>query len=63
MLREVFDACVAAYAGESSEGWEKVGDVIHEWRESAAVAGSGVLREAMESEKDEVALTEPGNGS
>ena len=40
MVAEVLAACKRA--GEDG-GWESVGNIIHEWRESALVAQSGAL--------------------
>lgn len=57
MLTEVLTACVQASAADA---WETVGDIIHQWRESAAVAESGVLRQAMDSIADEQRPTDPG---
>lgn len=57
MLGEVFTACVQA---STDDAWEAVEEILHQWRESAAVIESGVLRQAMESEADEQPLTHPG---
>jgi hypothetical protein len=56
LLSEIFTACVQA----SEEGdWDHVSDIIHQWHESAIVMESGILREAMASEKDEQQLPDP----
>ncbi|MCC6368179.1 MAG: hypothetical protein IT165_32035 [Bryobacterales bacterium] len=41
------------------EHWEKVEDVIHEWKESALVMKSGILRDAMAQPSDPAPLTVP----
>jgi hypothetical protein len=53
MLTEVFAACGQA---STDDAWERVEELIHQWRESAAVVETGVLREAMESGPDEQPL-------
>jgi hypothetical protein len=56
MVEEVLAACHRAGA---NGGWESVGDVIHEWRESALVVQSGALVDAMKTEADEQPLFRP----
>jgi hypothetical protein len=56
LLTDVFAACSRAAANDD---WEAVGDVIHQWRESAVAIQSGVLREAFASEEDEQPLADP----
>jgi hypothetical protein len=56
MLTEVLTACAQA---STDDTWETVGDIIHHWRESAAVAESGVLQQAMASSPNEQPLTDP----
>jgi len=58
MLTEILAACVQASA---EDRWGAVGDLLHEWQESASVAESGVLREAMESQADPQPLPEPSS--
>jgi hypothetical protein len=58
MLSEVLASCAQASADDS---WEAMGEVVHQWREAAAVMESGVLRQAMGSEADEQPLTDPGS--
>lgn len=56
MLSEVFTACVRA----SEDGdWDNVDCIVHQWRESAMVIQSGVLKEAMDSERDEQPIPDP----
>jgi len=59
LLTEVLESCVSAAAEGSTAAWERVGDVIHQWRESAAVAESEMLLKAMSAEADEQPLPEP----
>ena len=56
MVEEVLAASQRA-CGDGE--WESVGHVIHEWRESALVAQSGVLSDAMKTEADEQPLRRP----
>jgi hypothetical protein len=57
MIREVLAASVAAL--HETGDWDSVNAIVHEWRESALVAISGVLDEAMKSPADESPLTDP----
>ncbi len=57
MIREVL-ASTAAALRETGD-WDSVNAVIHEWRESAVVAMSGVYEEAMASPADESPLPDP----
>lgn len=55
---ELASALQSAISEDSD--WDRVSDVIHEWRESAAVAQSGVLDHAMSAEAEvEVPLPRP----
>jgi hypothetical protein len=56
MVEEVLAACKRA-GGDG--GWESVGNIMHEWRESALVAQSSVLMDAMRTEADEQPLPRP----
>ncbi len=59
MLREI----LAAYSRASAdEDWESVGDLIHQWRESAAVVQSGVIEQALREQPEEQPLTVPTAG-
>jgi hypothetical protein len=60
MLTEVFTACIQASADDA---WGDVEELIHQWRESAAAIQSGVLRQAMDSDRDEQPLTDPGRAA
>lgn len=57
MAREVLAASISALR-ETGE-WEAVDSVIHEWHESALVASSGLLEQAMSSPAEEIPLTDP----
>jgi hypothetical protein len=50
MVEEVLSACNHA---DEDGGWESVGNVIHEWYESASLMESGVLADAMRADADE----------
>ena len=56
MLQEVLSESARASADDD---WSAVGDLIHEWRESALVIESGVLRRAASEASDEQPLTDP----
>ena len=56
MLTDVFAACTQASA---DDGWEAVADIVHQWRESAIVQASGILRQALDSNGDEQTLSDP----
>ena len=56
MLSEVFTACLQA---SEEDDWDSVSETIHQWRESAAVAESGILRDARAAEPDEQPLPDP----
>jgi prevent-host-death family protein len=56
MLDEIFTSCVQASAADD---WDAVTALIHQWRESASVAESGLLRQAMDAESDEQPLPHP----
>jgi hypothetical protein len=57
MIREVLVASRSAL--RETGDWEAVNSIIHEWHESALVALSGVLEEAMKSPAEETPLTNP----
>jgi hypothetical protein len=57
MVREVLVTSISAL--RETGDWQAVNDVIHEWHESALVAMSGVLAEAMESPAEETPLPDP----
>jgi len=57
LTREVLAASMSAL--RETNDWEAVSAVVHEWHESALVAMSGVLDEAMKSTADESPLTDP----
>ena len=57
MIREVLVASDKAL--QETNDWDCVDAIIHEWRESALVAMSGVLDETMNSPSDEIPLTDP----
>jgi hypothetical protein len=57
MTHEVTFACICALRDDGD--WDAVDTVIHQWHESALVTMSGVLKEAMESQAEEVPLTDP----
>jgi hypothetical protein len=57
MIREILVASVAAL--HDAGDWDSVNAIMHEWRESALVASSGVLEEAMTSSADESPLPDP----
>ena len=62
MLEEILDGCIRASTDDAADQWENVGDLIHQWRESAAVVESGVLRDAMAAEVQEQEITDPNVG-
>lgn len=57
LFREVLAETRKAAAGERD--WDDVDALIHEWRESAAIAESGVLETAMVEPSDEQPLEDP----
>jgi hypothetical protein len=57
MIREVLVASISAL--RETGDWDAVNSIIHEWQESAFVAMSGVLEEAMNSPSDESPLPDP----
>jgi hypothetical protein len=57
MIREVLAASVAAL--HETGDWDSVNAIVHEWRESALAAISGVLDGAMKSLADEAPLPDP----
>jgi len=57
MVREVLVTSISAV--RETGDWQAVNDIVHEWHESALVAISGVLAEAMKSPADESPLPDP----
>ena len=57
MVREVLVTSISAV--RETGDWQAVNDIVHEWHESALVAISGVLAEAMRSPADESRLPDP----
>jgi hypothetical protein len=57
MIREVLVACGSAL--RETGDWEAVDIIVHQWHESALVAMSGVLVEAMNSPAEESLLIDP----
>lgn len=57
LVREVLVACDSAL--RETGDWESVNALIHEWHESALVSMSSILKDAMQSPVDEVALPDP----
>ena len=57
LFSEVLAATLKAASGECD--WDDVDALIHEWRESAAIAKSGVLDNAMFAPSEEVPLEHP----
>lgn len=58
MLKEVLAECSRVSANGD---WEALGDLIHAWRESAAVVRSGVLDRVLAEPADEQPATVPNN--
>ena len=58
MLGDVLAASANAF---EDDDWDRVGDVIHQWKESAAVLESGVLRDSMREASGEQPLTDPND--
>lgn len=56
MLNEIFATCLQASVADD---WDSVSTLIQQWRESATVAESGVLLQAMDGESDEQPLPSP----
>ena len=52
-------ATTAEKAFADSQDWDSVETLVHEWRETACAMQSGVLNEALLSEREEVPLTDP----
>lgn len=59
MIREVLAASASAL--RETGDWEAVSAIVHEWRESALVATSGVLEKAIASPANESPSPDPGN--
>jgi hypothetical protein len=49
------------HAESDPDLWDRIPSIIHEWRESAAVIQSGVLRDAMKEPMDEQLIAEPSD--
>jgi hypothetical protein len=58
MINEVLAACARA---STVNDWSAVGDLIHEWKESAAVIHSGVLRRSTAEPSDEQLVPDPAS--
>jgi hypothetical protein len=57
LFLQVLQATRRAASGEC--GWDDVEALVHEWRESAMIARSGVLDAAMRAPSDEAPLEDP----
>ncbi|MBI3684055.1 MAG: type II toxin-antitoxin system prevent-host-death family antitoxin [Acidobacteria bacterium] len=57
MVREILAASVSAL--RETGDWDAVDAIIHEWHESALVARSGVLDEALNAPLEEAPLPDP----
>ena len=57
MVRELIGASDSAL--HETSNWDAVNDLVHEWRESAAVAMSGIFEEAMNSPEENLPLPDP----
>jgi hypothetical protein len=56
MLREILTQYSRA---SEAEDWDSLGDLIHEWKESAAVMQSGAIEQSLSEPSDEQPLTVP----
>ena len=54
--RAMIQECLRAVVDED---WDGIGDLIHEWRESALVTESGVISQVMAEGEDEQPIEEP----
>ena len=56
MLQELISESMRA---SGDQDWDSMGDLIHQWKESASLMQSGVLHHAMSEQPDEQPLTVP----